>query len=118
MWNGFLFLGALLIAAAPLLADERDECERLASKYNARVEVTLSDGSRCDLLSKEYAIEVDWAKKWPEGIGQSLLYAELTGRKPALILLIRDAEKEARYTKRAQLVADRAEITLFLEDVE
>jgi len=51
------------------------------------VEVRLWDKSRCDLLGN-YAIEVDWAHKWAEAVGQSRLYGRITGRPPGIILLV------------------------------
>jgi hypothetical protein len=38
----------------------------IADKYNAVAEVRLWDGTRVDLLSDEFVIEVDWAPKWGE----------------------------------------------------
>lgn len=51
------------------------------------LEHRLSSGGRVDCLDSEYAIEVDYADKWAEAIGQSLYYAASTQRKPAVILL-------------------------------
>ena len=39
------------------------------------MEVVMKDGTRCDILTSTHAIEVDFAKKWAEAIGQSLNYA-------------------------------------------
>lgn len=39
------------------------------------MEVVAPDGTRCDILTDEYAIEVDFANKWAEAIGQALNYA-------------------------------------------
>ena len=45
-----------------------------------RKEAILWDMTRVDCLSKDYAIEFDFAKKWAESIGQSLYYSKLTGK--------------------------------------
>ena len=37
--------------------------------------MTMPDGTRCDILTDTHAIEVDFADKWAEAIGQSLNYA-------------------------------------------
>ncbi|MCD4667316.1 MAG: hypothetical protein K8R44_01770, partial [Sulfurimonas sp.] len=55
-------------------------CDKLAGE----MEYILQDRTRVDCLTDEYAIEVDFAKKWAEGIGQSLHYAHMTGKKPAV----------------------------------
>lgn len=33
-------------------------------------------------------IEFEWAKKRAEGIGQSLYYSEITGKKPAIAIIM------------------------------
>lgn len=108
----------LILATATLAqADERSECARLAPKYSAEVEAVMPDGSRCDLLTAEYAIEVDFAQKWKESIGQAALYAIWTGRKPAVLLLVKDATRDKVDLLRAKLVCERLGMTLFVEDV-
>lgn len=110
-------LCAVLPCAVPAAADELAECRRLAPKYEAEAEARLWDATRVDLLSDRYAIEVDWAPKWAEAIGQALYYAEVTGREPAVLLLVRDFRGEARYVYRAQTVCARLRLRLFLEPV-
>lgn len=137
-----LFLLHLAIAAFLLLAigvaaiccgDERAEARRLAPKYGVaaeNIEKRLDDGTRVDLLGEEFAIEIDWAPKWCEAVGQCLHYALVTGKRPAIILLQRDAG-DARHVERCERVcrhvqfirdpkstissADR--ITVFVEQV-
>lgn len=99
------------------IADELGECRRLAPKYQAEMEARLWDGTRVDLLTETYAIEVDWSAKWAEAVGQSLYYAELTGKKPAVILLVKDAKAEAKFIYRLQTVAAKHGIRLFIEPV-
>ena len=49
--------------------------EKFAREIGGQVEVVMKDGTRCDILTATHAIEVDFAKKWAEAIGQSLNYA-------------------------------------------
>lgn len=93
---------------------ELQACERLAEKYQAAREVRLSDGCRVDLLSDTEAIEVDWAKKWAESIGQSLYYSIATDR-PAGVILLTRSERDDRYVRRCRAVCDRVGIALHLE---
>ncbi len=58
-----------------------------------RMEVRLSD-SRIDILTEDYAIEVDRVSKYLEGVNQALRYAEASGRKPGLALYI-DGDPDA-----------------------
>lgn len=53
------------------------------------VEYELPDKTRVDCLTDDYAIEFDYAKKWAESIGQSLYYAKMTGKKPAVAIIIK-----------------------------
>ncbi len=56
-------------------------------------ERVLPNGTRVDCLTDVYAIEVDWTHKWAEAIGQSLLYAAATGKKPGIILICKVQEE-------------------------
>ena len=55
--------------------------------YGGEVEVRLEDGSRVDLLTKTYAVEVEHSENWKEAIGQALHYTMLTDRKAGIILV-------------------------------
>jgi hypothetical protein len=108
--------GVLCLGSA--FAGELDECARLAPKYKAKTEVRLEDGSRVDLLSDDYAIEVDYPKKWAESIGQSLHYAELTGKKPGVILLLSDPATEWQFLVRAARLCGKYGIALYIEMID
>jgi len=96
---------------------EREICQELSAKYNAEVEVVLSDGTRCDLLSDTLAIEVERTPAWAEAIGQSLHYAELSGRKPGIILLLSDPTTEWRHLVRCARLCGKLGITLYVEEI-
>ena len=49
----------------------------------------MPDGTRCDILTDTHAIEVDFADKWAEAIGQSLNYAMQTGKKAGIVLVLK-----------------------------
>ena len=53
------------------------------------MEVQLEEGPRVDCLTPTHAIEMDFARKWPEAIGQSLHYALLTNRKAGIVLILK-----------------------------
>ena len=73
----------------------------------SRTEVVASNGTRCDILTNEYAIEVDFAKKWQEAVGQSLNYS-VEFNKKAGILLILESEKDKVFLDRlTTLVAEK-----------
>ena len=66
-----------------------------------RKEAILWDMTRVDCLAKDYAIEFDFAKKWAESIGQSLYYSKMTGKKPAVALIL-TSPADYRYVKRVE----------------
>ena len=66
-----------------------------------RKEVILWDMTRVDCMTKDYAIEFDFAKKWAEAIGQSLYYSKLTGKSPAIVLILTNPT-DYRYVKRIE----------------
>lgn len=76
-----------------------------------RKEVVLWDTTRVDCLAKDYAIEFDFAKKWAESIGQSLYYSKLTGKKPAVALIL-TAPTDYKYVKRIERLDNGIKIFL------
>ena len=85
-----------------LLAFNVDASERFYNYLfckHGKTEVVLKDRTRVDCLTKQHAIEVDWANKWPEAIGQSLHYAKSTGKKAGVVLLFKKPG-DLRYWKR------------------
>lgn len=76
-----------------------------------RKEAVLWDMTRVDCLTKDYAIEFDFAKKWAESIGQALYYSKLTGKAPAIVLIL-TSPTDYRYVKRIERLDN--EIKLFL----
>lgn len=74
-------------------ANEKTWCKALQAKRGGEVEVSVGKGpsyGRVDLLTDEFAIEVDWLEKWHQGIGQTLHYAHETGKQPVLALALKE----------------------------
>jgi hypothetical protein len=67
--------------------------------------------TRVDCLSKDYAIEFDFAKKWAESIGQSLYYSKLTGKSPAIVLIL-TSPTDYKYVKRVERLESNIKIFL------
>ena len=71
---------------------ERNEAyyrDKWASIHGGEIEVRLADGTRCDIVTDEYAIEVEWAQKWYEGFGQALWYGFQLNKKPGIVMILR-----------------------------
>ncbi len=79
-------------------------------------EVRTFDGSRVDVLTERYAIEVDWVKNWKTGPAQAVLYGAQLGREPAVILLTRGKPSEERYLHRAHTVCARIGVACWTWD--
>ncbi|MDP0590333.1 MAG: hypothetical protein QS748_14545 [Candidatus Endonucleobacter bathymodioli] len=78
---------------------EADYQKWWCEKNHGEREVVLSDGTRSDCVTSDFAIEVDFSKKWAEAIGQSLHYARLT-KKNAGILLIVNTSNDKKHHQR------------------
>ncbi|MDZ4185777.1 MAG: hypothetical protein U1D97_12450 [Desulfuromonadales bacterium] len=106
----------ILSGCSPVVAvvkkHEKDYQNAWCSEMNGKVEVRLDDGTRVDCLTDEYAVEVDFAKKWAESIGQSLYYADRTGRKPGVLLIV--GEDDQRFLDRLETVAAKSKIKVWI----
>ena len=103
----YLFLLLALYAGTCIAATEEEHtipwCESLGGKYK-RADVKLADGTFPDCVTDEYIIEVDRAHKWYEGIGQSLHYAFMDGKRKPMLALIVFSEKDNRFVERAKAI--------------
>lgn len=86
---------------------------QLCNELGGVMEQSLLDRTRIDCLTEEYAIEVDFSKKWAESVGQSLYYAEMTEKKPAVGLIVWNTEKDKRHMKRLETLAEKYGIKIF-----
>lgn len=74
--------------------------EHLAALLGGMMEYSPpEDNVRIDVLTDTEAIEVDFANKWAEGIGQALYYAVLSGERPCVALIV-EKEKEYGFVRR------------------
>jgi len=76
-----------------------------------RKEAVLWDMTRVDCLAKDYAVEFDFAKKWAESAGQALYYSKMTGKKPAVTLIL-TSPLDYRYVKRIERLDNNIKIFL------
>jgi hypothetical protein len=88
------------------------------SKLLIGKERRLWDNTRVDILTDQWAVEVDWADKWSEAIGQSLWYSCITGKKPGICLLIRDMSQDFKHIYRCNVVTVKYKIDIWLVDTQ
>jgi hypothetical protein len=89
--NMILILPLTLLMAscsAPEKINEKWYQQRWCEQQDGQVEVILKDKTRCDCLTGDYAIEVDFSRKWAEAVGQSLHYAKMTGKQVGILLIV------------------------------
>ena len=92
-----LFLACCLseVQAAPKTGSEAWYQKIWCEGKNGQLEYKLNNSSRADCLTPKYAIEMDFAHKWHEAIGQSLSYAKKTKRKAGIVLILRSEKDRA-----------------------
>lgn len=89
------------LASEPELWYQKVWCEGKGGE----VEVRLDDGRRVDCMTESHAIEMDFANKWPEAIGQSLAYGMLTRKQAGIVLILRKPS-DREYWDRLQQVLE------------
>ena len=101
-----LLLAFLLITVVMFGQKQRESYyqHEFAVAIGGQTEVRLADGTRADIVTDEYEIEVDFGAKWAESIGQSLSYGIQLDKKPGVLLVIKD-ESEIRFLDRLMNVA-------------
>lgn len=98
-----------LLLSLPAQALEKDYAIPWCSANGGISEYELPDRTRVDCLTPEYAIEFEFAHKWAESIGQSLYYSKMTGKKPAVALIM--GRGDMKYYRRI-LKASNNQITV------
>lgn len=84
---------------------ERWYAERAAAEYDGILEFHLPDGTRCDIVTERHAIEVEFAPKWKEAIGQSLHYAALSDRIAGILLILVEPSEERYLESLREVIA-------------
>lgn len=111
------FASAYSTFAGRLLPESAYQSNFAKTITNAQTEVIAPDGTRCDILTTEYAIEVDFADKWAEAIGQSLNYA-IQFNKKAGIVLIAESQKDYKYAIRLNTIINHYKLPIKLWNIE
>ena len=101
----------LLLISVSLNASHLKEKDYVNKYCDGIKEVILDDYTRVDCLTKEYAFEFDFAKKWYEAIGQSLYYAMKTNKEAGIYLIVNTLE-DNKYVYRARQVCEKYNIKL------
>ena len=76
--------------------DEKYYIEQWSKNNQGIAEYSLPDRTRVDVMT---AVEVDFANKWYQAVGQSLHYALHTKKNPGIVLISRN-DKDTKYIDR------------------
>ena len=99
---------ALLLLISITAAEARLNTERhYQDKFctTGEKERILEDKTRVDCLTATRAIEVDFASKWYECVGQALHYARMTGLTPGCALII-ETKADEKYWYRLKALTN------------
>lgn len=100
------------------LKTEDDFVKYFNNFFQGKLEHRLDDLTRVDILTDTMAIEVDFAHKWYEAVGQACHYARKTDKHPAIVLIATSPFDE-KYVEAAvagvdKLRLDTKSISLFV----
>ncbi len=104
----------VLTLQAKHLHQEKVYQKHFCTKFGGIMEYRLEDRTRVDCLLDEYAIEVDFAPKWAESVGQSLYYAAQTSRKAAVVLIMENMQQDKKYLHRLENVSKAHDIDIWI----
>lgn len=109
-----IFIETMQVAFAKHEFTEKQYQKQWCEINQGITEFKNPDGTRVDCLTKEYAVEFDFASKWAESIGQALYYSELTGLNAGIVLILEKPIQDLRYYYRAKVLSDKYNIKLWL----
>ena len=91
-----LLIAITLPVQAARLHPEKWYQEKWCNEKSGQTEVVMADRTRVDCLTDTHAIEVDFADKWAEAIGQALGYGLMTGKRAGILLIV-EQDKHYKY---------------------
>lgn len=106
----------LMLLPPPAFALEKMYQREWCNAVGGQMEVVLEDGARVDCLTRDYAVEFDYAHKWAESIGQALYYGIMTKRRPGVVLIT--GPNDNAYIARFKAVAKKHKIMLWKVEVD
>ncbi len=92
----------ILPCYAAKLYKEAEYNKRYCFLVGGITEYKNEDLTRVDCLTKNNAIELDFAEKWAEGVGQALYYEQMTGKKGKVVLILENPNVEIKYFERVK----------------
>jgi len=110
-------LTLLLLFVSALAYADKSERDYQDEWCQGEKEYVLSDRTRVDCLTDTHAIEIEFANKWKEAIGQSLHYSLMTGKKAGIVLILRKPS-DIKYTSYLNKVIEANELSIKVMTIE
>ena len=113
-WPAVCLLALVVLASCAVTAQakhlhkERYYQDIWCARNAGTLEVRLAGGLRIDCETDTHAVEVDFAPKWAEAVGQSLAYAAATGKRPGILLILERPSDERHLTKLHDAITQNA----------
>ena len=98
-------------ASANPKKNEKYYQQKWCKEHQGKIEVVLKDQTRVDCITKKYAIEFDFARKWAEAIGQSLHYSIMTEKQAGIVLIMR-SKKDQKYLERIEEINKKYDLDI------
>ena len=114
-------IGLCSLLALPLMAyakhSEQWYTDRWCAAQSGDTGAVLPDQTRPDCVTSTHAIEVDFAPKFYEAIGQSLWYGFQTNKQAGILLLV-NPDDRGRYLYRLRSVIDNYRLPIDVWTIE
>ncbi len=114
----YILTSIAILATTPLNSEagyshpEKEYQELWCLKAGGTLEEVLPDKTRVDCITEKYAVEIDFAEKWAEAVGQALYYGLITEKLPAVLLIV-ESPADRRYLDRIIVVAANVGISVW-----
>lgn len=56
--------------------------------HGGKMKAVLNDGTKCDCMTADYVVEVEYANRWKNAIGKVLHYSLQTGKRSTIVLIL------------------------------
>jgi hypothetical protein len=80
-------------------------------EQSGETEKVMNDGTRCDCRTETHAVEMDFANKWYEAVGQSLHYSLQTGKRAGIVLIL-ESPNDKKYWERLINIVDQSKLSI------
>jgi hypothetical protein len=117
-----LIILALLLASLTCYAQlpkqlEKYYTNKFATIVNGKTQQYLPNKRYADIITDTFAIEVEFANKFPESIGQSLDYSMITYKKAGILLIVNGRNDDKYVDELLEIIYyHKLQITVWLMD--